>query len=195
MQIEGLGARFSGTYFVTETTHTIGDSGYTTKFNARREDEGKEGQRMKEDNRRRHRHRHRASTTRERQGRIQLQFPWLSEVHRSAWAPVAAPMAGKKRGAFFMPELDDEVLVAFEHGDFDHPFIIGFLWNGVDTPPETNQKNRVIKTPGGHTCASRTATGKKIDHQIELRADDQRSTISERLRSRLDRAAAGIRSR
>lgn len=40
VQIDGLGARFSGTYFVTETTHTIGDSGYTTKFNCRREDEG-----------------------------------------------------------------------------------------------------------------------------------------------------------
>ena len=46
VQIEGLGVRFSGTYFVTETTHTIGDSGYTTKFNARREDKGR-GQRMK----------------------------------------------------------------------------------------------------------------------------------------------------
>ena len=43
VQIEGLGARFSGTYFITETTHTIGNNGYTTKFNARREDEkGKE---------------------------------------------------------------------------------------------------------------------------------------------------------
>jgi len=41
VQIEGLGVRFSGTSFATETTHTIGDSGYTTKFNARREDKGK----------------------------------------------------------------------------------------------------------------------------------------------------------
>jgi phage protein D len=38
--IKGVGARFSGTYFVTNTTHTIGNSGYTTKFNARREDDG-----------------------------------------------------------------------------------------------------------------------------------------------------------
>ena len=68
------------------------------------------------------------------QGRIELQFPWLSESVRSSWAPVAAPMAGKERGAFFMPEEGDEVLVAFEHGNFDHPFIIGFLWNGVDAP-------------------------------------------------------------
>jgi uncharacterized protein involved in type VI secretion and phage assembly len=85
------------------------------------------------------------------EGRLQLQFPWLEQSHRSAWAPVAAPLAGKSRGAFFMPELEDEVLVAFEHGDFNHPFIIGFLWNGVDRPPESDPKNRVILTPGGHT--------------------------------------------
>jgi uncharacterized protein involved in type VI secretion and phage assembly len=85
------------------------------------------------------------------QGRILLQFPWLSDTQPSSWAPVAAALAGKSRGAFLMPELGDEVLVAFEHGDFDHPFIVGFLWNGVDVPPETTNQNRVILTPGGHT--------------------------------------------
>lgn len=40
VQINGLGSRFSGTYFITDTTHTISDSGYITRFNARREDEG-----------------------------------------------------------------------------------------------------------------------------------------------------------
>lgn len=84
------------------------------------------------------------------QGRIQVLFPWLSDTQRSAWAPVAAPMAGPSRGQFFMPEIDDEVLVAFEHGSFEHPFILGFLWNGVDKPPETTNQNRIIKTPGGH---------------------------------------------
>jgi uncharacterized protein involved in type VI secretion and phage assembly len=86
----------------------------------------------------------------ERHGKIKLQFPWLSEVHRSAWAPVAAPMAGKKRGVFYMPELGDEVLVAFEHGDFDHPFIIGYLWNGVDTPPTNDPHRRLIHSVNGH---------------------------------------------
>ena len=79
----------------------------------------------------------------EGRGRVRLNFPWL-DLNSSDWAPVAAPMAGSKRGVFFMPEVDDEVLVAFEHGDFDHPFVVGFLWNGVDKPPETDRKNRVI---------------------------------------------------
>jgi uncharacterized protein involved in type VI secretion and phage assembly len=86
----------------------------------------------------------------EGQGRINLMFPWLSESQRSSWAPVAAPMAGKERGQFYMPEIDDEVLVAFEHGDFDHPFIIGFLWNGADTPPTNDPHRRLIRSVNGH---------------------------------------------
>lgn len=85
------------------------------------------------------------------EGRIQLEFPHLPGGPASSWAPVAAPLAGNKRGAFFMPELSDEVLVSFEQGDVNHPFIVGFLWNGADKPPESDPKNRVIVTPGGHT--------------------------------------------
>lgn len=118
----------------------------------------------------------------ERQGRIQLEFPWMAEGQRSAWAPVASPLAGKSRGQFFMPEIDDEVLIAFEQGDFDHPFILGFLWNGVDTPPEQTNKNRIIKTPGGHTLRFEDGEGgKRIilesegHHKVVL--DDQAHTI------------------
>jgi uncharacterized protein involved in type VI secretion and phage assembly len=117
------------------------------------------------------------------QGRIELQFPWLSDSVRSSWAPVASALAGKERGAFFMPEIDDEVLVAFEHGDVNHPFIVGFLWNGVDTPPETTNQNRVIKTPGGHQLRFEDTDGaKKVvlksngGHHIEI--DDSAETIT-----------------
>lgn len=95
------------------------------------------------------------------EGRIQLEFPGLPDSQRSGWAPVAAALAGKSRGAFFMPEQGDEALVAFEYGDFDHPFILGFLWNGVDRPPESDAKNRVILTPGGHTLRFQDGDGAK----------------------------------
>ncbi len=85
------------------------------------------------------------------QARVELEFPWLPDHPPSALAPVAVPLAGKQRGMYFMPEVGDEVLVAFEHGDFDHPFIVGFLWNGGQKPPESDPKHRVILTPGGHT--------------------------------------------
>ncbi len=117
------------------------------------------------------------------QGRIELQFPWLSDSVRSSWAPVASALAGKERGAFLMPEIDDEALVAFDHGDINHPFIVGFLWNGVDTPPETTNQNRVIKTPGGHQLRFEDKDGaKKVilksngGHQVEI--DDAAETIT-----------------
>src|SRR4051812_48876606 len=79
-------------------------------------------------------------------GRVKVLFPWLGPEQQSNWAPLASLLAGKERGVQFMPEVDDEVLVAFEHGSFDHPFVIGCLWNGADTAPETSQSNRVIVT-------------------------------------------------
>ncbi len=95
-------------------------------------------------------------------GRVRVKFPWLDAEYRSNWIPVAAPMAGKRRGHFFMPEIEDEVLVSFEQGNFDHPFVVGFLWNGVDTPPETELKNRVILTPGGHTLRFEDGDAKRL---------------------------------
>jgi len=87
-------------------------------------------------------------------GRVKVKFPWLSETDESYWARVLTPMAGKQRGLYFLPEVDDEVLVAFDRGDISSPYILGGLWNGQDKPPESNTdgKNnlRVIKSRSGH---------------------------------------------
>lgn len=87
-------------------------------------------------------------------GRIKVKFPWLEEEAESDWAKVASFMAGKERGAVFLPEVDDEVLVAFEQGDINHPYIIGALWSKEDSPPETNVdgKNNIrkITSRSGH---------------------------------------------
>lgn len=101
-------------------------------------------------------------------GRVKVIFPWLAEqkeetVHieddeeraHSYWARVATLMAGPKRGTFIIPEVADEVLVAFEHGQLDRPVVIGMLWNKEDQPPETMDgegKNdiRSFHTRSGH---------------------------------------------
>ncbi len=87
-------------------------------------------------------------------GRIRVKFPWLSDEDESNWARVASLMAGKDRGIFILPEIDDEVLVVFEHGNINMPYVIGSLWNGKDLPPGTNSdgKNdiRMIKSRSGH---------------------------------------------
>jgi uncharacterized protein involved in type VI secretion and phage assembly len=87
-------------------------------------------------------------------GRVKVKFPWLSQEDESAWARIAAPMAGNKRGAYFLPEVDDEVLVAFERGDLRFPYILGALWNGKDETPEKNDDGgnhiRAIVSRSGH---------------------------------------------
>jgi uncharacterized protein involved in type VI secretion and phage assembly len=90
-------------------------------------------------------------------GRVQITFPWRGkeEDEELHWARLATLMAGNERGTFFYPDVDDEVLVAFEHGDIDSPYIIGALWNSQDMPPEANSEGenniKIIKTRSGHT--------------------------------------------
>lgn len=86
-------------------------------------------------------------------GRVKVRFPWLSDEEESHWARVSTPMAGHERGLYFLPEVDDEVIVAFQHGDVRFPYILGALWNGQDKPPETNNganNLRTIKSRSGH---------------------------------------------
>ena len=96
------------------------------------------------------------------EGRLQLKFPTISPTVRSSWAPVATFLAGGSRGAFFMPEVGDQVVVGFHRGSFDHPMVLGFLWDGGSRPPETDVKNRVIMTPGNHTVRFEDGNDKKI---------------------------------
>jgi uncharacterized protein involved in type VI secretion and phage assembly len=74
------------------------------------------------------------------QGRVQVALPWSPDSgseRYTAWARLATLMAGNNRGSWWVPDVDDEVLVAFEHGDVRRPYVVGALWNGSDAPPET----------------------------------------------------------
>ncbi|TAK74770.1 MAG: phage tail protein [Aquabacterium sp.] len=86
--------------------------------------------------------------------RVKLRFPWLGAEDESNWARVATPMAGPGRGFYALPEVDDEVLVAFDHGNVDHPYVVGSLWNGQDAPPEDNgngsNDHRSLTSRSGH---------------------------------------------
>lgn len=98
-------------------------------------------------------------------GRVKVKIPRISGDDESNWARVISFMAGKERGAFYLPEVDDEVLVAFEYGDINIPYIIGSLWNGKDKPPLTNSdgKNnfRIIKSRSGHIIRLDDTDGKE----------------------------------
>ena len=86
------------------------------------------------------------------QGRVKVSLPWLPSVE--PWCRVAVPMAGGDSGTFFIPQVGEEVLVAFNHGDIREPYIIGCLWNGQDAPPTQEPidavNKRIIRTPAGH---------------------------------------------
>lgn len=111
-------------------------------------------------------------------GRVKVRLPQLGvpgESGHESWARIATLMAGANRGTWFIPDVNDEVLVAFERGDLRQPYVLGGLWNGANPPPGTMDANNtkkllrsrsglkitlddedgresiVIETPGGQT--------------------------------------------
>jgi phage protein D len=162
VEITEVGTHFSGTYFVTSTTHIYSaKESYTTRFSISAlhqttllgllTPEEPTGPPMGlcigivTDN-----------NDDEGLGRVKVKYPWLSNKHASDWARVIAPGGGAKRGIEFLPEVNDEVLVGFEMGDVHFPYVLGGLWNGKDALPEKvtsggKVQKRLIRSRLGHT--------------------------------------------
>jgi uncharacterized protein involved in type VI secretion and phage assembly len=155
--------KYAGDYYITETHHLFSERAYTSSFSVRGLRGGdllsllspatplQPGQTLligKVTN----------NVDPDDLGRVRVKFPTLTDEHESQWARVVAIGAGKSRGFHCLPEIDDEVLVGFEHGDIHRPFVIGGLWNGTDATPETangsvtnsNVQLRTFKTRVGH---------------------------------------------
>lgn len=102
------------------------------------------------------------------QGRVQISLPWVDSddgQQAKAWARLSTMMAGKDRGTWFIPEVDDEVLVSFMAGDPAWPIVIGALWNGKDTPPETMDSDnnvRSITSRSGHKLTFDDTSGSEV---------------------------------
>lgn len=114
----------------------------------------------------------------EKLGRVKLKFPTLPDTPQSDWARLSPPMAGKERGWMTIPEVGDEVLVSFVHGDVNNAIVVGSLYNGVDTPPYANedQKNnlRVFQSRSGHRVTFDDTAGAE---RIELITNNQEIRI------------------
>jgi uncharacterized protein involved in type VI secretion and phage assembly len=99
-------------------------------------------------------------------GRVKVTYPFRDSDDQSAWARVATEMASKDYGTFFLPEVGDEVLIAFENGDINHPCVVGSLYTGKRKPPESNSSGnndvREIKSRSGHVLEfdDNTTSGK-----------------------------------
>ena len=87
-------------------------------------------------------------------GRVKVKYPWRENSPESFWARIAVMAAGNDRGTVWIPEVDDEVLVGFDKGNIEHPYVLGSLWNGKDKPPEKNSdgdnNTKLIKSRCGH---------------------------------------------
>ncbi|MBO0780140.1 MAG: hypothetical protein J2P37_15050 [Ktedonobacteraceae bacterium] len=115
------------------------------------------------------------------QGRVKIILPWAPDTgdgRYEAWARLATLMGGNNRGSWFVPDVNDEVLVAFEGGEPRRPYIVGGLWNGRDKPPESmdgagNNYHKVLRsrngvkitlddTDGQETLILETPAGQKV---------------------------------
>jgi uncharacterized protein involved in type VI secretion and phage assembly len=87
------------------------------------------------------------------EGRVKVKFPWFDDGTVSEWCRVAQPYAGNGYGATFTPEVGDEVILGFSHGDMRLPIVLGGLYNGKDKPPTSrtdSDDKKLIRTKGGH---------------------------------------------
>ena len=90
-------------------------------------------------------------------GRVKVTLPWSPDTggeRYEVWARLATLMAGNNRGTWFIPDVNDEVLVAFEGGNPRRPYVVGALWNGSDSPPDSmdgagNNYRKVIRSRNG----------------------------------------------
>jgi uncharacterized protein involved in type VI secretion and phage assembly len=177
--ITGVGRRFSGNYYITEAKHIWRHGNYSVQFQV----SGRNPYTI--------RHLLGVDDTRpdkidgvvvatitslrdpQNLGRVKVKFPWfpssLSEVE-SSWARLALPGAGMNRGMFFTPEVNDEVLVAFENGDMNYPYVVGALWTKMSKPPTGSSaivgadgkvNQRILKSRSGHTIILDDTQGKE----------------------------------
>lgn len=87
-------------------------------------------------------------------GRVQVQLPFIDALDLAPWARIAVPFAGMMSGHYFIPNVGDTVLVAFEHGDVNAPYVIGSLWTAMSTPP--------LQSPVPQIRAMRTLAGNQL---------------------------------
>lgn len=186
LDISEVGSRFDGTYFITSARHIIEDNQYRVYFAS----EGAKAHMMSD------MILGAAGAYRENGGggwrgvvpaivtnikdedndivRVKLKYPWMDDALESHWARLAGVGVGQgKTGIHWLPQVNDEVLVAFENGNINRPYVLGGLWNGTDKPPqvigETLKSDKVnirtIQTPAGNKIVMYDASG---EEKIEI---------------------------
>jgi len=187
VKLEKLGKRLSGNYLVTHAAHRYTSAGIETTFAVRGTRTG-----LLSDQFSPHNPLDRwpgvapaivtNSDDPENWGRVKVKFPWMADDAESDWARVVGIGAGAHAGFCTIPAVNDEVIVAFCHGDFGQPVVIGGLWNGKDALPSQvanaasgeKPQVRTWQTPKGHQITIYDNSDNKIEvktaggHQLLL---------------------------
>ncbi|MEO0561769.1 MAG: VgrG-related protein, partial [Chloroflexota bacterium] len=164
--LQNLGSQFNGTYLITTARHVYSSDRYYTEFSVsgmrpRLISELASGSLITASEIQRWYGVVPAIVTNvndpDDMGRVKLKYPWLDDSLESGWARVAMMGAGSGRGFNWLPEVDDEVVVAFQLGDINYPYVIGGVYNGSDAVPDAQKhaqdgkiEQRTIKTRAGH---------------------------------------------
>jgi phage protein D/phage baseplate assembly protein gpV len=142
VNVSGIDAALQGKWVITGSRHEFGQGGYRTHLEfTGRQDRSIHGLVAQGSGGTRERYYGVAVATvtdiddPQKMARVKVMLPWLSEDVSTTWARLVAPGAGNEYGVMWMPQVGDEVLVAFEHGDIDYPVVLGGLWNGKDVVP------------------------------------------------------------
>ncbi|MEU9293866.1 VgrG-related protein [Streptomyces sp. NPDC048266] len=122
-------------------------------------------------------------------GRVRLRFPWLSATYESGWCRVAQ-LGGRGGGGLVLPEVDDEVLCAFDRGSLEHPYVLAGLYNGVDRhTPATDRVAPVDPTSGRVQWRALTS---RTGHTVELREEGGRTRGSHGIRLRTAKGGLSV---
>ncbi|MBN1261981.1 MAG: VgrG-related protein [Anaerolineae bacterium] len=194
VELSALGERFSGAYLVTTTTHRFVAGAYETVFTVRGAQNDVWTHILEGDI-----HTSGAFDPRglilgvvpgivtdnsdtDDLGRVKVKYPWLTDELAGHWARLSALGGGAERGIYFIPEIDDEVLIAFEQGDFNRPIVLGGLWNGKDAAPKKSSEivvdgkvnERIIRSRTGHVII---LGDKENEEQIIIRDNTEKNEI------------------
>jgi phage protein D/phage baseplate assembly protein gpV len=177
VEVANLGSKLSGKYYVTEVEHVFGvDRPLVTRFTVSG-----------------HRQTGLSSTTPvqgssswgrdgvvvgvvtnvkdpEKLGRVKVKFPTLGDSIESHWARVVLPGAGSTRGFDFLPEVNDEVVVAFDRGDVRQAVVLGGLWS-------TKQKPALPDSVASDGAVGKRAIRTRVGHVIEM-SDGKKGTVA-----------------
>jgi uncharacterized protein involved in type VI secretion and phage assembly len=148
VKVANVGQKFSGTFRVSSTTHTYrGGSGYQTAFAITGRSSRTLLELMRQPKERDWSNQLVVGVVTnnndpDQMGRVRVKYPSLSDSEESAWARIATPSAGNGRGLLMLPQVNEEVIVGFEHGDARRPIVVGSLFNGRDKPGDELIQNK-----------------------------------------------------